>query len=231
MSRRPTTCPMRGMFAGPMRGMRRPFVRFRVPPCHTGISTGHASRRRIDASHTCPSGYLPARRRLTWMRGEPVPHPDWTVDTYDEEVIRGDFSKGRITGGYARYRASVFDTAGRLIGTGTKTEYSERFTDFVEKAETGAIARALAVAGYGTEAALDLDEGYAGRSDRGCPRWWSPHQHLCFQPRRVRSGWPVGAHHIRTAQRDRLSIEDAWPRPVDRAGHRAGARARAARPS
>jgi hypothetical protein len=31
--------------------------------------------------------------------------------------------------------------------------------DFAEKAETGAIARALAVAGYGTEAALDLDEG------------------------------------------------------------------------
>jgi hypothetical protein len=42
---------------------------------------------------------------------------------------------------------------------GRKTEYSERFLDFVEKAETGAIARALAVAGYGTEAALDLDEG------------------------------------------------------------------------
>ena len=104
--------------------------------------------------------YLPARRRLTWMRGEPVPHPDWTVDTYDEEVVKGDFQNGRVTGGYARYRASIFDAAGRLIGTGTKTEYSERFPDFVEKAETGAIARALAVAGYGTEAALDLDEGY-----------------------------------------------------------------------
>lgn len=104
--------------------------------------------------------YLTARRRIVWLRGEPEPHPDWTIDTYAEEIIRGTFkAANKVEGGYARYRANVFDATGRLIGTGTKTEFSERFMDFAEKAETGAIARALAVCGYGTEAALDLDEG------------------------------------------------------------------------
>lgn len=104
--------------------------------------------------------YLRARDRITWMRGEPVPHPDWTIDTYAEEIERGEFKgNNNIEGGYARYRSNIFDAEGRLIGTGTKTEFSERFMDFAEKAETGAIARALAVCGYGTEAALDLDEG------------------------------------------------------------------------
>lgn len=95
------------------------------------------------------------------MRGEPQPQPDWTIDTYPEEIKRGQYvSNYKVEGGYARYRANVFDETGRLVGTGTKTEWSERFMDFAEKAETGAIARALAVCGFGTEAALDLDEGY-----------------------------------------------------------------------
>ena len=95
------------------------------------------------------------------MRGEPIPRPDWTIDTYPEDIERGKFvSKTKVEGGYARIRANLFDDKGRLIATGVKTEWSERFMDFAEKAETGAIARCLAVAGFGTEAALDLDEGY-----------------------------------------------------------------------
>jgi hypothetical protein len=107
--------------------------------------------------------YLPVRRRVGWMRGYPVPHPDWTIDTIAEKVVEGTFKKvggkDSVEGGYARYRANIFDATGRLIASGTKTEYSERFLDFVEKCETGAIGRALAVTGYGTEAAVDLDEG------------------------------------------------------------------------
>jgi len=110
----------------------------------------------------CSGGqYLKARDRIGWMRGEPEQHPDWTIDTIPEEIVRGTLKgKDKVEGGYARIRSNVYDETGRLIASGTKTEYSERFMDFVEKAETGAIARALAVAGYGTEAALDLDEGY-----------------------------------------------------------------------
>lgn len=107
--------------------------------------------------------YLPARRRVQWMRGQPVPHPDWTIDTEIVEHERGKrTSAARVDGGYAVVRANIYDENGRLIATGLKSEYSENFADYLEKAETGAIARALAVAGYGTESALDLDEGVDG---------------------------------------------------------------------
>jgi hypothetical protein len=111
--------------------------------------------------------YLPARRRIQWMRGLPVPHPDWTIDTEIVEHVTGKLIKpgpvgvGRVEGGYSVVRANIYDIDGRLIATGLKSEYSENFTDYLEKSETGAIARALAVAGYGTESAIDLDEGVA----------------------------------------------------------------------
>jgi hypothetical protein len=109
--------------------------------------------------------YLPARRRVQWMRGNPVPHPEWTIDTEIVDHERGKrTSPSRVDGGYAVVRANIYDETGRLIATGLKSEYSENFSDYLEKAETGAIARALAIAGYGTESALDLDEGAeAGR--------------------------------------------------------------------
>jgi len=103
--------------------------------------------------------YLPARRRIQWMRAE---HPDWTITT---EILHFDKATRvgtKVTGGLAVVKATVADNVGawpRIIAQGTKTEYSENFPDFLEKAETGAIARALAVAGYGTEMAMDLDEG------------------------------------------------------------------------
>jgi hypothetical protein len=104
--------------------------------------------------------YLPARRRIQWMRGMPEAHPDWTIDTETEVFERGKFERpGKVTGGFAVVRSNIYDETGRLIATGVKSEYSENFPDFLEKAETGAIARGLAVAGYGTESALDLDEG------------------------------------------------------------------------
>ena len=33
--------------------------------------------------------YLKARDRINWMRGEPEQHPDWTIDTMPEEIVRG----------------------------------------------------------------------------------------------------------------------------------------------
>jgi hypothetical protein len=112
--------------------------------------------------------YLPARRRVQWFRGEPVVHPDWTIDTDIVEHERGTrTSSSRVEGGYALVRASIYDTDGRLIATSVKSEFSENFMDFLEKAETGAIARALALCGYGTESAVDLDEGIG---ENGEPR-------------------------------------------------------------
>ena len=105
--------------------------------------------------------YLPARRRIIWMRGKPVEHPEWSIVTYERDLRPGEFDGRRVKGGYARFYCEIRNEMSRVIATGTKCEYSERFPDFAEKAETGAIARALAVAGYGTESALDIDEGVA----------------------------------------------------------------------
>jgi hypothetical protein len=106
--------------------------------------------------------YLPARKRINWMRGgDPDAHPDWGINTALLEHNQGKRTgPGKVEGGYALVGASITDERGRTIATAMKTEYSENFADYVEKAETGAVARALAVAGYGTESALDLDEGY-----------------------------------------------------------------------
>lgn len=91
--------------------------------------------------------YLPVPSRVQWMRGD---HPDWGIDT---AVIKIDWEAG-----FAVMRAEVRDETGRIIGAGTKTETRKGFGDFVEKAETGAVGRALARAGYGTEDALDLED-------------------------------------------------------------------------
>lgn len=121
--------------------------------------------------------YLPVRQRIVWMRGEPEQHPDWLIQT---EIIR--FEEGTFTGtktifrgtipqdvpdvkgGWAMVQARVLcrredGSEGPIIGEGSALERSEMFWDYLEKAETAAIGRAMAVAGYGTEAAIDLDEG------------------------------------------------------------------------
>jgi hypothetical protein len=112
--------------------------------------------------------YLGARKRIQWMRGgNPKAHPEWGIVTEIVQFERGERQGvGRVKGGYACVRATVIDHGfalstehPKVIATGMKTEWSENFADFLEKAETGAIARALAVAGYGTETALDLDDG------------------------------------------------------------------------
>lgn len=90
--------------------------------------------------------YLPVPNRVQWFRGE---HPSWTIDT---DVIRLEWEAG-----YVVMRAEVRNDEGRVIAAGTKTETRKGFADFVEKAETGAVGRALARAGYGTEDALDLE--------------------------------------------------------------------------
>lgn len=89
--------------------------------------------------------YLPVAFRLVWFRDE---CPDWTIQT---ELVDGGYQHG-----YALMRAVVSDASGRVISTAHKVEDSTGFADFLEKAETGAIGRALAIAGYGTQFAPDI---------------------------------------------------------------------------
>lgn len=92
--------------------------------------------------------YLPVSSRLVWFRED---HPDWGIVT---EPITIDIEKG-----YAIFKAIVTNADGRPIGSGTKMETARAFPDFAEKAETGAIGRALAVCGYGTQFTPELEEG------------------------------------------------------------------------
>lgn len=102
--------------------------------------------------------YLPVAARVKWFR---TMHPNGSIETHEISVdLDRAFPKGNgKVFGYARFHATVRDAEGRLLGQGTKTETAANFFDFVEKAETGAIGRALAASGFGTELDQDLDEG------------------------------------------------------------------------
>ncbi len=96
--------------------------------------------------------YLPVSARLIWFRSE---HPDWGIET---EPVAIDVEKQ-----YAIFRARITNAEGKLMAVGTKMENVKGFPDYMEKAETGSVGRALALCGYGTQFSPELDEVNAGR--------------------------------------------------------------------
>jgi hypothetical protein len=91
--------------------------------------------------------YLTVAQRLIWFREE---RPDWSIDV----------SFIKLEDSYAIAKAVICDQSGKQISAGHKREDKTHFADFIEKSETGAIGRALALCGYGTQfASEDLDEG------------------------------------------------------------------------
>ena len=90
--------------------------------------------------------YLTVAYRLVWFREE---HPSWTIKT---ECI--DMSEQSCL-----FRAEILSDSHTLVSSGHKREHKAHFGDYEEKAETGAIGRALAHCGYGTQFAPDLHEG------------------------------------------------------------------------
>jgi hypothetical protein len=87
--------------------------------------------------------YLEVKWRLLWLRTE---HPDAIIET--ELVKHG--------GGLALFRARVA-VPGSGVATGWGSETADDFGDFIEKAETKALGRALAALGYGTQFCEDFD--------------------------------------------------------------------------
>ena len=92
--------------------------------------------------------YLDVKWRLAWLREE---YPDARITT---ELAHLDTEK----------KIAVFKAEVELPSGGSATGYgSETEQDFplgwVEKAETKAVGRALAALGFGTQFALELDEG------------------------------------------------------------------------
>jgi hypothetical protein len=89
--------------------------------------------------------YLPVAARIAWFRKE---HPLWSILTEVEKW--GD--KAVVM------KATIKDMLGSVIATARKKETEVGFPDYIEKAETGAIGRALAMCGYGTLQAPEFDE-------------------------------------------------------------------------
>ena len=110
-----------------------------------------------------PKDYLPVQWRLVWFR-ELCPegmietemiHLDLDRETEEEAYVWNNEKRRsektiKHAKGYAVFRATVKDGKGG-IATGTKSERAASFPDYIEKAETGAIGRALAALGYGTQ--------------------------------------------------------------------------------
>jgi hypothetical protein len=90
------------------------------------------------------SDYLDVKWRLVWLRSE---HPDAHITT--EHVT--------ITSDLAIFKARVtIPDGGSATGYGSET--ARDFGDFIEKAETKALGRALIALGYGTQFAQEFGE-------------------------------------------------------------------------
>ena len=91
--------------------------------------------------------YLQVMWRLVWFREA---RPLWSIEP---EIIEMDDK-------HAVFRAVIRDEAGAVKCIGHGSESQRDFGDFIEKAETKAVGRALAMLGYGTQfTASELDEG------------------------------------------------------------------------
>lgn len=95
--------------------------------------------------------YMQVAHRLVWFVEE---NPKFHIDT-ELPVLDADKATAKVT-------IKVFDEQGNIVrkAQDMKTEHTKHFADFMEKAITGAMGRALSQLGYGTAYALaDLDEG------------------------------------------------------------------------
>jgi hypothetical protein len=115
------------------------------------------SEKQFDASRYLTKlkgkDYLEVKWRLLWLRTE---HPDAVIET---ELVRWEQDPPM-----AIFKARV-SIPGGGSATGWGQEELKDFGDYLEKAETKALGRALAALGYGTQFTEDFDfaEGEPGR--------------------------------------------------------------------
>src|SRR5215204_935136 len=91
------------------------------------------------------SDYLPVKWCLVWLRDE---HPEATIETHLVEHVDN----------VAIFRAEVRIPSGGSA-TGYGSESAGDFRDYLEKAETKAIGRALRALGYGAQFSTDHEVG------------------------------------------------------------------------
>ena len=93
--------------------------------------------------------YAPVYVRIALFRDDHPIADGWGINA---EIISTDETS-------CLARAEIVDPQGRVVSTGHKREHKAHFPDYEEKSLTGAVGRALLMAGYGTQYALDeLDD-------------------------------------------------------------------------
>ena len=90
--------------------------------------------------------YLQVMWRLVWFRTE---KPTWCIETKLEQLENN----------HAVFSAKIYDENGVQKSSGYGSEAVKDFADYIEKAETKAVGRAVAMLGYGTQFTGDMDEG------------------------------------------------------------------------
>jgi hypothetical protein len=90
-----------------------------------------------------PADYLEVKWRLVWLRTD---HPDADLQT---QVVHYDDD-------HALFKATI-SIPGRGSATGYGSETRADFREFMEKAETKAVGRALAALGFGTQFCADYE--------------------------------------------------------------------------
>jgi hypothetical protein len=95
--------------------------------------------------------YLPVRQRMIWFRRE---NPGGNITTELVEHVFGEYAIFKATVEWLHEAQGGWEP---VTCTGYGSETAPDFRDYIEKAETKAIGRALAAAGYGTEAAFEED--------------------------------------------------------------------------
>lgn len=136
--------------------------------------------------------YLPCQWRLVWVNSDEPQELEITI--VDEQIdldreteeetfawnsdTRRSEKVVKCAPGWAKYRVRVrvVTTDGRkLTAEGVKSEKAASFGDFIEKAATGALGRALAMIGYGTQfTGEEFDEKHRildAPVDRGTSGW------------------------------------------------------------
>jgi len=140
-----------------------------------------------------PPDYLAVKWRLVWLRDE---HPDATTEVQHIE----------ISPDIAIFKATV-----TIPGHGSATDYGSEtprdFGDYIEKAATKSLGRALAQLGYGTQfVGAELDEGVRIVDSPTAPRAphsLTPHQVPQDAPKRRPSAEPLTPHQ-------QGAVDSAW---------------------
>ncbi len=89
--------------------------------------------------------YLAVPHRVLWFREE---HPDWTIKT-NIHTLNADI---------AIVECEIIDNNDRTLSNARKMQTAKGFPAYMEKAETGAVGRALSFLGYGTQFAIELED-------------------------------------------------------------------------